>query len=96
MGDRRSRLEIYVEILTEIKNGVNIPTRIMYKTNLSWKPVSQMLQYLEKQRLIENCFEKSVDHRSNKDYHITEKGDNVLQHFNRIKNLLVINDAALN
>ena len=33
---RRSRLEIFFDVLAIIARGVSKPTRIMYKTNLSW------------------------------------------------------------
>jgi predicted transcriptional regulator len=46
MANRRSKLEIYVDILQEIMNGTVIPTRIMYAANLSWKPLQETLKSL--------------------------------------------------
>jgi predicted transcriptional regulator len=35
MTNRRSKLEIYVDIMEEIRSGTILPTRIMYAANLS-------------------------------------------------------------
>ena len=91
MSARRSRFEIYIDILSEIKNGVNIPTRIMYSANLSWRPLCTMLDSLVSQELIEDCSnEEGGDKRTKVYYKITEKGDNVLRYFNRAKDLLEV------
>lgn len=47
MVGRRSRFEIYVDILTEIKRGTGLPTRIMYGTNVSWNPLKNTLEKLK-------------------------------------------------
>jgi len=87
MSSRRSKFEIYIDILTEIKRGTVIPTRIMYGANLSWKPLEQTLKTLIAQGLI---IEQSMDDdkRTKKAYALTEKGENVLKYFNRAKGLL--------
>jgi len=43
---RRSRFEMYVDILTEIKRGTGLPTHIMYGSNLSWNPLKNTLEKL--------------------------------------------------
>ena len=43
---RRSRLEIYFDLLKVVENGVIKPIRIMYKTNLSWKTLHEILSVL--------------------------------------------------
>ena len=40
---RRSRLEIYIDILECMQRGVESPTNIMYKANLSWIPLQEYL-----------------------------------------------------
>ena len=85
---RRSKLEIYVEIMEEMRNGTILPTRIMYATNLSWKPLQQMLKSLVNQELIEEFDADENDQRSNKIYRITEKGQNVLLYFGKVKVVL--------
>ena len=95
MSARRSKFEIYIDILSEIKNGVNIPTRIMYSANLSWKPLCLMLDSLVNQGLIEDFYNDEGDKRTKVYYQITEKGDNVLRYFNRAKDLLEVRKDPL-
>ena len=88
MSSRRSKFEIYIDILAEIKGGTVIPTRIMYGVNLSWKPLKQILETLTAQMLIEEQSMGDIDKRTRKVYALTEKGENVLNYFNRAKGLM--------
>ena len=90
MPNRRSKFEIYIDILTQIRSGINIPTRIMYSSNLSWKPLKQILLTLIKQGLIQDFQIDEGDKRTKISYKITEKGDNVLRYFNRAKDLMEV------
>ena len=65
----RSRLEIYLDVLRSVHEGHNSPTKIMYNSNLSWKPT-----ILTKQ-LSEN------DKRTRTKYFITDKGMLFLKYF---------------
>jgi predicted transcriptional regulator len=85
--NRRSKFEINMEILTEIQNGCALPTRIMYRTNISWNPLRQTLNALSTQGLIEIAYD-DADKRSKKLYRITEKGAQVLRYFNKSKELI--------
>lgn len=87
--DRRSKYEIYIEILSAIKNGINLPTPIMYNTCLSWKSITQILNSLEGLGFIENRCE-NWGKRSNKEYFITEKGEEFLFNLNNVIELLAI------
>jgi len=87
MSARRSRFEMRIGILTLIKRGETLPTRIMYGVRLSWSVLQSTLQSLVKQGLIEEYNQVEGDDRSKKLYRITAKGDNVLKYFNRIDNL---------
>ncbi len=79
MSLKRSRLEIYLDILKVISKGTQKPTRIMYRTNLSWKPLMKTLESLEDQGLIIR------DESGNRTtYKITEKGKSILGYFNRV------------
>lgn len=92
MSQRRSRLEIYLNILEAVRNGVEKPTRIMYAAKLSWKPTKSILSYLIEQGLIAEVRDtKSV--KSRRRYKITEKGIAVLDYFEKAKDLLPINEA---
>ena len=78
MTSKRSKLEIYIDVLNTIRRGTHKPTRIMYRTNLSWKPLMTVLDSLADQDMITTRNEGN--HRL---YEITEKGMNVLQYFLR-------------
>jgi predicted transcriptional regulator len=93
VSNRRSKFEIYIDILAEIKSGTVIPTRIMYGANLSWKPLKQILKTLIAQGLIVEQSMDEDDKRTKKAYSLTEKGDNVLKYFNRAKGLLELERA---
>ncbi len=70
---RRSRLEIFFDVLAVIARGVSKPTRIMYKTNLSWTSLHEVFE-----TLIEGGFILEKQVRTSKRYSITEKGQNAL------------------
>lgn len=93
---RRSKFEIYMGILAAIKGGTVIPTRIMYRVNLSWKPLKQILETLQAQMLIEEQSIGGIDKRTRKVYALTEKGENVLNYFDRAKGLMEIERTVEN
>jgi len=78
MPSKRSKLEIYIDVLSAIRKGTYKPTKIMYRTNLSWKPLMEILDSLTSQELI-----RVKEEDSHKVYEITEKGRNVLEYFSR-------------
>jgi predicted transcriptional regulator len=43
---RRSRLEIYFDVLKALDKGVDKPTRLMYKANLSWSSLQDTFDTL--------------------------------------------------
>lgn len=73
---RRSRLEIYFDVLEIIERGINKPTQVMYKTNLSWAPLQEILE-----SLISGGFLREEDKKNSKRYYITEKGKNALGYY---------------
>jgi predicted transcriptional regulator len=75
-GSKRSRLEIYLDILKVLRKGESRPTRIMYQSNLSWKPLTQILDNLVRQEIVE----VTQDNFHNV-YRLTKKGFNVLEYF---------------
>ncbi|MBS7630569.1 winged helix DNA-binding protein, partial [Candidatus Bathyarchaeota archaeon] len=89
MPNRRSRLDIMLNVLLAIKEGVDKPTRIMYATNLSWKPTQNILKNLVRQGLIR---ELSVEgeKRTKSRYALTEKGQDVIKYFEKAKDLLAL------
>ena len=89
LNPRRSRLELYLEVLKPIKNGTEKPTRIMYEANLSWTLLQDILYSLETQDLVEEIdVSESRDKRSARIYRITEKGDALTRYFHHAEQLL--------
>lgn len=93
MKNRRSKLEIYLDVLNVIKGGTTKPTRIMYGANLSWKLLQGILGSLVSQGLIEETdLSASRDKRTNRIYHITKKGDGVIRYFDHAKGLIEVDE----
>ncbi len=85
---RRSRLEIYFDVLKAIDNGTNKPTRIMYKTNLCWASLLNVFD-----TLINSDFIRAEKMKSSKRYYITEKGRNALSyHLKSLEGLTVFSE----
>jgi len=95
MTRRRSKLEIYLDVLWIIKTGTIKPTRIMYGANLSWKPLQRILRSMISQGLIDEVDTTyNRDKRTNMCYEITQKGENVVNYFNRAKDLIELEEVA--
>jgi predicted transcriptional regulator len=92
MSGRRSRFEIYVDILNEIMDGVDKPTKIMYGANLSYKPLKEILHSMLGQGLITENEGSSKDKRTKVTYELTTKGVNVVRYYSKAKNLIEINN----
>ena len=89
MSARRSKFQLSVEVLANIKNGETKPTRIMYSCNLSWKSLKGILANLTEQLLIEEQVVEGKK-RSKKLYYITPKGENVLKYYRMVRGLIDI------
>jgi predicted transcriptional regulator len=86
---RRSKLEIYLDVLWSIKNGTTKPTRIMYESNLSWRPLQSILGSMVSQGLVTQVdAADSRDRRTNTVYEMTQKGERVVEYFNRGRDLI--------
>lgn len=97
MKSRRSKLEIYLDVLKVIKEGTRKPTRIMYGANLSWKLLQNILSSLVDQNLIlEVDASDSRDKRTNTIFEITSKGDSVIRYFDRAKGLIEVDEPDFN
>jgi len=75
---KRSRLEIYFDVLRVIMKGITRPTRIMYSANLSWNSIQEILTTLVQQGFI---VEETV--KNSKRYEITEKGERILSYYRK-------------
>ncbi|UCH58032.1 MAG: hypothetical protein JSV18_03825 [Candidatus Bathyarchaeota archaeon] len=94
MKSRRSRLEVFLDVMWTIKSGTRKPTRIMYGANLSWKPLQRVLDALIRQGLVIEVEPLGLkDKRTSVFYELTQKGENVLSYFNKAKDLLELEAA---
>ncbi len=92
MSPRRSQLEIRLNILSAVRDGVDKPTRIMYAANMSWKPVQRILSHLVEQGLLEvRMYTES--RQSKKRYVLTDKGANVIDYFEKAKEILPLEEV---
>ena len=94
MKQRRSSLEVHLDVLMTIRNGARKPTNIMYGANLSWKPLKRVLDSLIKQGFVQEVDALNLkDKRTNVCYGLTRKGDNVLNYFSKARDLLNLETA---
>lgn len=93
MPRRRSRLDLVLNVLSAVRDGVDKPTRIMYASNLSWRPTQRILHSLVQQGLLREI-EDTESRRTKKRYKITEKGLNVVRYFDNAKELLTLEEAS--
>jgi predicted transcriptional regulator len=78
--DRRSRIETFFDVLCTIGSGIEKPTHIMYKANLSWTIMQIYTDSLIRKGLV--LFEES---EGKKRYRLTEKGRQIMQQYLSIK-----------
>src|SRR4030042_1951801 len=90
MSSRRSRFEIYIDVLDEIKNGSNKPTQVMYGANLSWRPLQEILKSLVNQGLITEMDGDTRDKRTKVQFKLTAKGENVVRYYSKAKSLVEV------
>ena len=87
---RRSKMEIYIDILRVISDGNHKPTHIMYRANLSWERLKRYLKFLGSQGLLKN-----VERTQGSNYELTEKGRELLKYFRKIEGMLYYKRKAL-
>jgi predicted transcriptional regulator len=84
MTYRRSRIELYVDILQAIANGRESPARIVYAANLSYDRVVRHLSFLTEQKLADRIEGKK------KRFRITERGLEVIRYFKEVEAALFL------
>jgi predicted transcriptional regulator len=87
---RRSKMEIYIDILQVISEGNVKPTHVMYKANLSWARLMKHIRFLQSQDLLTIAQGSGVDR-----YEITEKGREVLSYFRKLEGALYYGKGAI-
>jgi len=85
MSKHRSRLEVVLTVLSVVADGSDKPTHIMYSANMSWTLTQSILSQLVKQGLLEV---RTASESSRRRYTITEKGFNVIDYFDKAKEIL--------
>jgi len=80
---RRSKMEIYLDILRVVSEGNHKPTHIMYRANLSWERLKKYLKFLASQDLL-----ISAQRNEGTRFEITEKGRELLKYFRKIEGML--------
>ena len=88
---RRSKLEMYVDILTVLAHrGPLKLTHVMYKANVNCSVLKEYLDFLMKQGLVE---ERTVG-KARVVFAITQRGITVLKYFRELKQVLPIVEEA--
>jgi len=85
---RRSRLEMYFDVLEVINSGITVPTRIMYETNLSWTVGCSVFD-----TLIKSDFLREEKKKNALRYYLTEKGRNALAYYQMALEGLIQSDV---
>jgi len=90
--NRRSRFEIYMDIMMALTEGPKNPTRLMYTTNLSWTPLQDCLR-----TLLEQGFVTEIDHSSNRRaYVLMQKGKDIVDRYkDLLKDFCAISQESL-
>jgi predicted transcriptional regulator len=90
---RRSKLEMYVDILSVLAHrGPLKLTHVMYKANVNCGVLKEYLDFLMKQGFVE---ERTI-RKQRLVYAITQKGITVLKYFKELKQVLPITEEARN
>ena len=76
---RRSELEIKMDVLRVVAAGIDRPTQIMYKANLSWIALQANLK-----SLVKGTFLREEDLGNRKRYELTQRGFDVLSTFQKV------------
>ena len=95
LSRRRSKLEIYLDVMWAIKEGTFKPTQIMYQANLSYKPLRKILASMVAQEVIENGSLIRGDKRTKETYRLTQKGENIISYFRKARELLPLKEMAM-
>lgn len=82
--EKRSRIKLCLDVLKVISKGVTKPTNIMYKSNLSWATLMEILEILVNEDLVNL---EIVGKR--KRYKITQKGLDTLEYYRKVEEIFM-------
>jgi predicted transcriptional regulator len=76
---RRSELEIKMDVLQVVSQGIDRPTQIMYKANLSWIALQENLK-----SLVAKSFLREENLGPRRRYELTQSGFDILRTFQKV------------
>ena len=76
---RRSELEIKMDVLQVVSQGIDRPTQIMYKANLSWIALQENLK-----SLVAKAFLREENLGPRRRYELTQSGFDILRTFQKV------------
>ena len=76
---RRSELEIKMDVLRVVADGIEKPTQVMYKANLSWIALQTNVK-----ALLTTGFLREEELGSRKRYEVTPRGIELLQNYQKV------------
>ena len=76
---RRSELEIKMDVLQVVSQGIDRPTQIMYKANLSWVALQENLK-----SLVGRTFLREENLGSRRRYEVTQSGFDILRTYQKV------------
>ena len=77
---RRSRMEIYIDILKAVAEGRQKPTHVMYRANLTWTRLGEYLDFLVNRKLL-----TQEEINGSTTFSLTNTGKEVLGYYKRIE-----------
>ena len=85
MSPRRSRLELYLDVLRLANDGVRTPAEMMGRVGLPLSRMRQIINSVVSQGLVREVGRGSDP--PERRYEITEKGANVLRYFSQVEDI---------
>ena len=79
VSGRRSELEIKMDVLRVVASGIDRPTQVMYKANLSWIALQSNLK-----SLVGSGFLREEELGNRKRYELTQRGHEILGSFQKV------------
>ena len=89
----RSSIELHGDVLRQIKNGVDTPSRISYSVNCNWQQLRLFLNEFVDQGIVVYSVEGETS-RKKKRYVITLKGEEFLSYMIEVSRLVGVENGV--